>query len=209
MKDDGSQVLRGMSQDQVNKYAAFQFLDEIKKRKSSSSLTQDSDNTTESDNSAEMTKVVFKRPSRSVSKSGKQNRTGLGDSLRKEDGDLKTKSQEGHSASDGSGGGIKMAEYVVGSKAAAQLHRERRRQRKAMQLVSLHSTSEGELEEEGAGEREDGGDMEMDGGNDGDVAEIGGDSETVKKRTKAVKKRTVSSIGISLSHLEEEEEEDT
>ena len=30
--------------------------------------------------------------------------------------------QEGHSAS--GGGGIKMAEYVVGSKAAAQLHRE-------------------------------------------------------------------------------------
>ena len=207
MKEDGSQVLRGMSQDQVNKYAAFQFLDEIKKRKSLSSLTsQDSDgtdNTTESDNSAEMTKVVFKRPSRSVSKSGKQNRTGLGDSLRKEDGDLKTKGQEGHSASDGSGGGIKMAEYVVGSKAAAQLHRERRRQRKAMQLVSLHS--EEELEEEG-GEREDGGDMEMDGGNDGDVAEIGGSSETVKKGTKAVKKRTVSSATINLSHLEEEEE---
>ena len=39
LKEDGSQVLRGMSQDQVNKYAAFQFLDEIKKRKSSSSLT--------------------------------------------------------------------------------------------------------------------------------------------------------------------------
>ena len=188
MKDDGSQVLRGMSQDQVNKYAAFQFLDEIKKRKSSSSLTmQDSDgtdNNTESDNPAEVTKVVFKRPSRSVSKSGKQNRTGLGDSLRKEDGDLKLKGQEGHSASDG---GIKMAEYVVGSKAAAQLHRERRRQRKVKQLVSLHS--EEELEKEGAVRRED-----MDSG---DVAEIGGGG------TKAVKKRT--SATINLSHLEEEE----
>ena len=189
MKDDGSQVLRGMSQDQVNKYAAFQFLDEIKKRKSSSSLTmQDSDgtdNTTESDNPAEMTKVVFKRPSRSVNKYGKQGRTGLGDSLRKEDGDLKTKGQEGHSASDGSGGGIKMAEYVVGSKAAAQLHRERRRQRKVTQLVSLHSEEELE-EEEGAG------DMDS-----GDIAEIGGGG------TKAVKKRT--SATINLSHLEEEE----
>ena len=37
-----------------------------------------------------------------------------------------------------------MAEYVVGSKAAAQLHRERNRQRKA-KLISLHSK---ELEEE-------------------------------------------------------------
>lgn len=194
-----------MSQDQVNKYAAFQFLDEIKKRKSSSSLTtQDSDgtdNTTESDNSAEMTQVVFKRPSRSVSRNGKQSRTGI----RSEDGDLKMKGQGDHSASDGSGGGIKMAEYVVGSKEAAQLHRERRRQRKAMQLVSLHS--EEDLEEEGAWEREDGGDMEMDSGNDGDVAEIGGSSGTVKKKgTKAVKKRTVSSATINLSHLEEEEE---
>ena len=60
MKEDGSQVLRGMSQDQVNKYAAFQFLDEIKKRKSSSSLTtQQSDETgdTESGNPVKMTKV--------------------------------------------------------------------------------------------------------------------------------------------------------
>lgn len=106
-------------------------------------------NTTESDNPAEVTQVVFKRPSRSVSRNGKQRRTG--DGIKIEDGDLKTKDQEGHSASDGSGGGIKMAEYVVGSKAAAQLHREKRKQRKAKQLVSLHS----EEELEGGGKRED------------------------------------------------------
>ena len=34
--------------------------------------------------------------------------------------------QEEHGAASG-GGGIKMAEYVVGSKTSAQLHRERRR----------------------------------------------------------------------------------
>ena len=54
-----------MSQDQVSKYAAFQFLDEIKKRKSSLSLTTQQSNETgdtESDNSAEMTNVVFKKP---------------------------------------------------------------------------------------------------------------------------------------------------
>ena len=65
MKEDGSQLLRGMSQDQVNKYAMFQFLDEIKKRKSSSSLTTQQSNETgdtESDSSAETTKVVFKKP---------------------------------------------------------------------------------------------------------------------------------------------------
>ena len=33
LKEAGSQVLRGMNQDQVNKYAAFQSLDEIKKKK--------------------------------------------------------------------------------------------------------------------------------------------------------------------------------
>ena len=65
MKEDSSQVLWGMSQDQVSKYAAFQFLDEIKKRKSSLSLTTQQSNETgdtESDNSAEMTNVVFKKP---------------------------------------------------------------------------------------------------------------------------------------------------
>jgi hypothetical protein len=196
LKEDGSQVLKGMSQDQVNKYAAFQFLDEVKKRKSSSSLSmQHSDETDimESDDSAEMTKVVFKRPSKSISRTGKQSRTQT-HSLRSEDGDLKTKDQEeGDSASDGGGGGIKMAEYVVGSKAAAQLHRERRRQRKA-KMVSLHS--EEKLEEEGAGEREDGADMD-------NIAELGDGSENTKR---AVKKRMVSSTAISLSHLEEEED---
>ena len=79
LKENGSQVLRGLSQDQVNKYAAFQFLDEIKQRESSSSLTtQHSDETdnTESDSSAEMTKVVLNRPLRIVSRTSKQNRTG-------------------------------------------------------------------------------------------------------------------------------------
>ena len=86
-----------------------------------------------------------------------------------------------------------MAEYVVGSKAAAQLHRERNRQRKA-KLVSLHNK---ELEEEEkGGERVDGG--EMDSASDREVAESGGSSETVKKGTKAVKKRTTA---INLSHL--------
>ena len=190
-------MLRGMSQDQVNKYAAFQFLDEIKKRKSSSSLTtQHSDETgdTESDNSAELTKVVFKKPSKSASRTGKQNRGG--DGVRSESGNLKTRGQEGHSAS--GGGGIKMAEYVVGSKAAAQLHRERNRQRKA-KLISLHSE---ELEEEKGGERVNSG-GEMDSASDREVAESGGSSETVKKGTKAVKKSTA----INLSHLDEEEED--
>lgn len=199
LKEDGSQVLRGMSQDQVNKYAAFQFLDEIQKRKSPSSLTaQRSDETgnAESDKSDEVTKVVFKRPSKSVSRVGKKSREG--DGVRSEGGESNTRGHEGHSAS--GEGGIKMAEYVVGSKAAAQLHRERRRQKKP-KLVSLHSE---ELEEDG-GERGDGGDN-MDGGCDGDVAEIGG-SETIRKRSKAVKKRTVSSAIINLSHLAEEEED--
>ena len=66
LKEDGSQVLRGMSQDQVNKYAVFQFLDEIKKRKSSSSL----ETVTESDNSGDTGKVVFKKPSKSMSRTG-------------------------------------------------------------------------------------------------------------------------------------------
>ena len=70
---------------------------------------------------------MFKKPSKSASRTGKQNRGG--DSLRSEDGDLKTRGQEGHSAS--GGGGIKTAEYVVGSKPAAQLHRERKRQKES------------------------------------------------------------------------------
>ena len=85
-----------------------------------------------------------------------------------------------------------MAEYVVGSKAAAQHHRERKRQRKA-KLASRYSEG---LEEED-GERVDGGDE--DSACDG---ESGGSSETVKKGTKAVKKRTTA---INLSHLDEEE----
>ena len=191
LKEDGSQVLRGMSQDQVNKYAAFQFLDEIKKRKLSSSRTTHSNETgnTESENSAETTKVVFKKPSKSVSRTGKQSRTR--DGVKSEDEDLKMRGQESHGAS--GGGGIKMAEYVVGSKAAAQIHRERRQKR--TKLVSLHSE---ELEEGG---------RDVDSGCDGDGAESGGGSEIVKKGTKAVKKRTISSTAINLSHLEEEEED--
>ena len=92
-----------------------------------------------------------------------------------------------------------MAEYVVGSKAAAQLHRERNRQRKA-KLISLHSE---ELEEEKGGERMNSG-GEMDSASDREVAESGGSSETVKKGIKAVKKRTTA---INLSHLDEEEED--
>ena len=199
LKEDGSQVLRGMSQDQVNKYAAFQFLDEIKKRKSSSSLTTHGNETDniESDNSSETTKVVFKKPSRSASRTGKHSRTRSRDGVKSEDEDLKMRGQEGHGASGGEG--IKMAEYVVGSKAAAQLQRERRQKR--AKLVSLHSEV---LEEEG-GEREDVGDM--DSGCDRDVTESGGGSETVTKGVKTVKMRTGSTIAISLSHLEEEDED--
>ena len=113
------------------------------------------------------------------------------DHLLQRGGDLKTKGQEGHSAS--GGGGIKMAEYVVGSKVAAQLHREKRRQRKA-KLISLHSE---ELEEEKGGERVNSG-GEMDSVSDREVAESGG---SVKK---AVKRRTTA---INLSHLDEEEED--
>ena len=176
-----------MSQDQVNKYAAFQFLDEIKKRKSSSSL----ETVTESDNSDETSKVVFKKPSKSVSRTGKQGRGG--GSVRSEDGDLKMRGQ------DAGGGGIKMVEYVVGSKTAAQLHRERRQKR--AKLVSLVSE---ELED--GGEREGSGDM--DSGHDRDVVESGGhDFETSKKKAKIMKKQTVSSAAVSLSHLEEEDED--
>ena len=184
-------MLRGMSQDQVNKYAAFQFLDEIKKRKLSSSLSTHGNETgnTELDNSAEATKVVFRKPSKGVSRTGKQSRTR--DGIKSEDEDLKTRGQEGHNAS--GGGGIKMAEYVVGSKAAAQIHRERRQKRN--KLVSLHSE---ELEEGG---------RNMDSGCDGDGAESNDSSETIKKGTKTVKRRTVPSTIINLSHLEEEEED--
>ena len=92
-----------------NKYAAYQFLNEIKKRKVTLSLTEHDDETvTEgSDNSIVMTKVVFKKPSKGVSRTGKQ---GRGDSVMSEDGTLEMRSQGGHS------GGIKMAEYVVPGK---------------------------------------------------------------------------------------------
>ena len=58
LKDDGSEVLRGMSQDRVNKYAAFQFLDEVKKRKMSTRLQQDSEDSITDG----VAKVVFKKP---------------------------------------------------------------------------------------------------------------------------------------------------
>ena len=182
LKEDGSQVLRGMNQDQVNKYAAFQFLDEIKKRKVTSSLTEHDDETvTEgSDNSAETTKVVFKKPSKGASRTGQQGRA---EGVRSEDGTLEMRGQEGHS-----GGGLKMAEYVVGSKAAAQLHRVRERRQKRTKLVSLQSEEE-ELESAS-----------------GDMAATasGGYSE---KGAKCVKEGTIKPTAISLSHLETEEED--
>ena len=67
---------------------------------------------------------MFKKPLKSVSRSGEQIGR-AGDSVRSEDRILEMRGQEGDSD-----GGIKMAEYVVGSKAAAQLHVHRARERR-------------------------------------------------------------------------------
>ena len=118
-----------------------------------------------------MTKVVFKKPSKGVSRTGKQGRGGEG--VKSEDG---MRGQEGHR-----GGGIKMAEYVVGSKAAAQLHRARERRQKRAKLISLQSAG---------------------GGGNIVTTASGGYSEA-----KFMQERTIRPTAISLSHLEAEEED--
>ena len=185
LKDDGSEVLRGMSQDQVNKYAAFQFLDEVKKRKMSTRLQQDSEDSTTDDSTDSVAKVVFKKPLKNPDRFGKQaNST--------EDGTMVDITQSSRADSEG---GIKTAEYVVGSKTAAQLHKERR-QKKA-KLVSLHSEEE---ESDTAGRSESN-------------KEATATSLVVLKSPENSKssgvKCTKSVATICLSHLEDEEEEDT
>ena len=189
LREDGSQVLKGMSQDQVNKYAAFQFLDEVQKRKVSSRLQRDDESNTDVlDNSTESAKVVFKKPSKNLSKASKRDSTR--GNVGKVDVSSSLRAQESH------GGGIKMAEYVVGSKSAAQLHRERR-QKKA-KLISLH------FEED---DTETVGDVNSDQSErDVEVCENVNDKRS--KEAKSTRERTITSTtAISLSHLEDEEEE--
>ena len=194
LKDDGSEVLRGMSQDQVNKYAAFQFLDEVKKRKSLSSLDTEHSNETDgmvlegedASTANEATKVVFKKPSKGVRRTGSDSR--VGDSVRRSEEGLESRGLDTHG-----GGSVKMAEYVVGSKAAAQSHRERRQKR--AKLVSLHS--EEELKEDEG--REDIGHYTADSGSSYP-------SKTSEKRGKSIRKKTASST-VSLSHLDENDED--
>ena len=191
LKDDGSQVLRGMSQDQVNKYAAFQFLDEVKKRKESSGLEHVDEHDASNDecnDSSVSTKVVFKKPSKTRNlASGRQgNEDGESDEVNVVSNQL------------GLSGGVKMAEYVVGSKTAAQIHRERRRQQKKNKLVSLHS-------------EEDDSEITIDSACHGESVPVNTSNvNSIKeKRSKSerVKSTKSSSAAVSLSHLAEEEEE--
>ena len=138
LKEDGSQVLRGMSEDQVNKYAAFEFLDQVKKRKIMSGLEQSGDtDPDEEEIASESAKVVFKKPKRKVGRSEHK------ESL---DRDRTVDTQQSHV---GSGGGVKMAEYVVGSKAAARLQRERKQKRAKLISIQTEEDDESDSKEDG------------------------------------------------------------
>ena len=179
LKEDGSQVLRGMSEDQVNKYAAFQFLDQVKKRKTAFSLEHGGETgsgESEEREGKSSAKVVFKKPRSRAAKPG--SREGPGSDVRTGD------AASSVGAHGGLSGGIKMAEYVVGSKSAAQLQRERRQ--KKTKLISLQS------EEGGAGSQ-----VELDGKVHVSKKEIGRSVGAKSKKTAGA---------VCLSHLEEEED---
>ena len=86
----------------------------MKKNKIMSELEQSGEtDPDEEERASESAKVVFKKPKRKVGEPTQEERL-----VR-----VRTVDTQSHG---GSGGGVKMAEYVVGSKAAAQLQRERK-----------------------------------------------------------------------------------
>ena len=169
----------------MTKYVAFQFLDEVKKRTMSTRLQQDSEDSITDDSSDSMAKVVFKKPLKNPDRFGKQANSTEG-------GAMVDITQSSRADSEG---GIKIAEYVVGSKTAAQLHKERR-QKKA-KLVSLHSEEE---------------ESDTAGGSQSNREATATSLVVLKCRENKSKssgvKCTQSVATICLSHLEDEEEED-
>ena len=191
-----------MSQDQVNKYAAFQFLDEVKKRKVLSGLQRADDaNVSELEGSiTKPTKVLFKKPSKNTSRLGKNGNTN------RNHGNIAV-TTAGVQAQGDLSGSARMAEYVVGSKEAAQLHKERRQKR--AKLISLHSDEEEPETVVGdvcGGSSESENDREECPASTGSIDSKKASASGQPRRKKGKGKLTA----ISLSHLEEEpEEEDT
>ena len=97
LKDDGTKGLKGMSADEVNRHAAFEFLHELKERNTVGDDTPlgDSQNSVESVAS----KITFKKPSSKKTAGGVLTRVQGGDSIQ----------LDCHGS-----GVLRMAEYVVG-----------------------------------------------------------------------------------------------
>lgn len=104
LADDGTKELKGLTADQVNKHVAFQFLDELKKRKCSEQSLSGSDSLQipqSNPSEVQSRKVVFKKPIAAR--------------------DLKEDDSKSKQLVFGEGGGvgagvIRMSEYTVGTK---------------------------------------------------------------------------------------------
>lgn len=115
LADDGTKELKGLTADQVNKHVAFQFLDELKKRKHSEQSSSGSDSLQISQSKpseVQSQKVVFKKPivARDLKEGGNEC-DGMPESARS-----KSK-QVVFGEGGGAGAGvIRMSEYTVGTK---------------------------------------------------------------------------------------------
>ena len=184
----------------MNKYAAFQFLDEIKKRKALSGLqlVDDADVTELEGSITKPAKVVFKKPSKNMSRLGKI------DNTNHNHGNIAVTTADVQAQGDLSGS-VKMAEYVVGSKEAAQLHKERRQKR--AKLISLHSEEE-EQETLVIGDVCGGSGKTVSDGEEFPASTSSVDSKKASATGQLRRKKGREKLtAISLSHLEEEPEE--
>lgn len=154
--EDGTEDLRGLSDEQVNRHAAFQFLDEVQKRKTSEHVTGGDDDPAIHIESGASTKIEFRKPKkpsvRSVPKTSPAT-TNRADSTNDtspahmlHEGFTSGHHGNGGHSDPGAGGGgvVRMPEYVVGGR------REQTRQRKHPKLQVLGDEG---LEEEGGEKR--------------------------------------------------------
>ena len=129
LSDDGTKGLKksGMSAEQVNRLAAFQFLEEIKKQKQGSHSDGGGGNGDESEVGKEEGKVIFKKPTKKTSRERQRSppSTASGNMMEVTTGGV-------------GGSVVMMPEYVVGGKEG----RERKRKRRQLQVLGRTSPLE-------------------------------------------------------------------
>lgn len=116
LADDGTKELKGLTADQVNKHVAFQFLDELKKRKQQSEQHLSSSDSLQifqaEPSEVQSQKILYKKPIVARdSKEGNSKCDGLPESAR-----LKSKQLVFGEGGGAGAGVVRMPEYTVGTK---------------------------------------------------------------------------------------------